>query len=315
MTSARSASGSGRRGAGVGAGVAVGVGAHKATAVSRAVPVGASSSSSASPSSLSAFWGAAGAVKRQAAAYDNPSLSSGAAMMFEKRRAHTATTVAGAGAVGGVNADAAPTSSSTTDDALKDVQERLGLTLSEEPTVPPPHPAVIVISGPSGVGKDAVIRRLRELRPELHMVVTATSRGKRPGEVHGVDYFFVSTREFEDMIDQGELIEHAVVYGEYKGIPKQQAGRGWEDKHPRRAELALKKWLCSSRRIFFSFGFSPPRQLAYLTCRRERRAVGFLRRGAGEAGHEHGRGAAIGRAGCRHRARAHPQRHLCLSDG
>lgn len=247
MTSARSASGSGRRGAGVGAGVAVGVGAHKATAVSRAVPVGASSSSSASPSSLSAFWGAAGAVKRQAAAYDNPSLSSGAAMMFEKRRAHTATTVAGAGPT----PTPTPTSSSTTDDALKDVQERLGLTLSEEPTVPPPHPAVIVISGPSGVGKDAVIRRLQELRPELHMVVTATSRGKRPGEVHGVDYFFVSTREFEDMIDQGELIEHAVVYGEYKGIPKQQAGRGWEDKHPRRAELALKKWLCSSRRIFF----------------------------------------------------------------
>jgi len=117
-----------------------------------------------------------------------------------------------------VDADAA---SSSVEEALEEVQQRLGFVLSEEPTVPPPHPAVIVISGPSGVGKDAVIRRLQELR-ELHMVVTATSRGMRPGEVDGVDYFFVSTPEFEDMIDQGELIEHAVVYGEYKGIPKQQ---------------------------------------------------------------------------------------------
>lgn len=110
----------------------------------------------------------------------------------------------------------------TTEEALKEVQERLGVTLSEEATVPSPHPTVIVISGPSGVGKDAVIRRLQELRPELHMVVTATSRAMRPREVDGVDYFFVTTKEFEDMIEQGELIEHAVVYGEYKGIPKQQ---------------------------------------------------------------------------------------------
>jgi guanylate kinase len=137
-------------------------------------------------------------------------------MMLSRNDAHT-TTAARAGAT-----DAASTASSSTDDALRDVQERLGVTLSEEPTVPPPHPAVIVISGPSGVGKDAVIRRLQELRPELHMVVTATSRGMRPREVDGVDYFFVSTAEFEEMIEQGELIEHAVVYGEYKGIPKQQ---------------------------------------------------------------------------------------------
>ena len=57
---------------------------------------------------------------------------------------------------------------------------------------PPPAPSVFVISGPSGVGKDAVIKRLQELRPELHMVVTATSRAMREGEVHGVDYFFVT---------------------------------------------------------------------------------------------------------------------------
>jgi|EP00982_Pelagococcus_subviridis_P010235 hypothetical protein len=118
------------------------------------------------------------------------------------------------------------TSSAAAEDALRLVQDRLGVTLSEEPTVPPPHPAVVVVSGPSGVGKDAVVRRLRALRPELHFVVTATSRAPRPGEEDGVDYFFVSTEEFEKMIADGELIEHAVVYGQYKGIPKKQVRGG-----------------------------------------------------------------------------------------
>uniref|UniRef100_A0A6U9QFU4 guanylate kinase n=1 Tax=Picocystis salinarum TaxID=88271 RepID=A0A6U9QFU4_9CHLO len=81
---------------------------------------------------------------------------------------------------------------------------------------------VVVVSGPSGVGKDTVLRRLQEKRPDLLFVVTATSRAKRPGEVEGVDYFFVSKDEFERMIQDQELIEHAVVYGEYKGIPKKQ---------------------------------------------------------------------------------------------
>jgi guanylate kinase len=58
------------------------------------------------------------------------------------------------------------------------------------------------------------------------MVVTATSRAERAGEVHGKDYFFVSKEEFQDMIDRDELLEHAVVYGEFKGIPKQQV-RPW----------------------------------------------------------------------------------------
>lgn len=86
----------------------------------------------------------------------------------------------------------------------------------------PPSPIVMVISGPSGVGKDAVIRRLQEVRPDLHFVVTATSRSMRPGEQHGVDYFFVSKEEFEEWIAKGKLLEHALVYGEYKGIPRQQ---------------------------------------------------------------------------------------------
>lgn len=88
--------------------------------------------------------------------------------------------------------------------------------------MPNPNPLVIVISGPSGVGKDAVIKRLREVRESIHFVVTATSRAMRPGEIDGKDYFFVSKEEFLKMIEQDELLEYALVYGDYKGIPKQQ---------------------------------------------------------------------------------------------
>lgn len=83
-------------------------------------------------------------------------------------------------------------------------------------------PLLIVISGPSGVGKDALLKRLQEMGAPFHFVVTATTRPMREGEVHGQDYFFVSTSEFAEMIEAGELLEYAVVYGDYKGIPKQQ---------------------------------------------------------------------------------------------
>lgn len=84
------------------------------------------------------------------------------------------------------------------------------------------QPLLIVISGPAGVGKDSVVQRLKKRGCPFHFVVTATDRDSRPGETHGVDYFFLSTEEFECMIEQDELLEHAVVYDQYKGIPKQQ---------------------------------------------------------------------------------------------
>jgi len=104
---------------------------------------------------------------------------------------------------------------------LQALEAKLGR-FSHEPQAPPTQPVVLVISGPSGVGKDAVINELGKRRDDLSFVVTATTRAKRDGEEHGRDYFFISTEEFEQMIEEGELLEHAVVYGEYKGIPKQQ---------------------------------------------------------------------------------------------
>ncbi|GIV76067.1 guanylate kinase [Litorilinea aerophila] len=83
-----------------------------------------------------------------------------------------------------------------------------------------PRPVLVVLSGPSGVGKDATLNLMKQYYPSFHFVVTATTRPIRPGEVHGRDYYFVSMSEFAEMIEQGELLEYAVVYGEYKGIPK-----------------------------------------------------------------------------------------------
>ena len=66
------------------------------------------------------------------------------------------------------------------------------------------------------------MQRMKERGLPFHFVVTATTRPQRNNEVHGRDYWFVSKEEFARMINEDELIEYAVVYGDYKGIPKQQ---------------------------------------------------------------------------------------------
>ena len=70
------------------------------------------------------------------------------------------------------------------------------------------------------MGKDSVLNRMRELNFPFHFVVTATSRAIRPGEVDGFDYHFVSIERFEAMLQHEEFLEWAMVYGQYKGIPK-----------------------------------------------------------------------------------------------
>lgn len=85
------------------------------------------------------------------------------------------------------------------------------------------YPTMVVISGPSGVGKDTVARKIIDSRPdEFYFVVTAATREPRDSEVEGVDYIFVSNDEFARMINEDELLEYAIVYRQYKGIPKQQ---------------------------------------------------------------------------------------------
>ena len=83
-----------------------------------------------------------------------------------------------------------------------------------------PRPVLVVLSGPSGVGKDSVIQGLKESGYPFYFVVTATTRPMRPNEVDGIDYHFVSVGDFAEMIENNELLEYAVVYGDYKGIPK-----------------------------------------------------------------------------------------------
>ncbi len=85
-----------------------------------------------------------------------------------------------------------------------------------------PEPLLIVISGPSGVGKDTVLFEMKARGLPFHFVVTATTRPPREGEVHGVDYYFFPKGEFADMIEKDELLEYAFVYNDYKGIPKFQ---------------------------------------------------------------------------------------------
>ena len=96
------------------------------------------------------------------------------------------------------------------------------MTLDPEFSILKPQPLLIVISGPSGVGKDTVVQHMKRRGLPFHFVVTANTRPIREHEEHGVDYFFVSKEEFARMIEENELIEYAVVYGDYKGIPKQQ---------------------------------------------------------------------------------------------
>jgi guanylate kinase len=91
---------------------------------------------------------------------------------------------------------------------------------------------LIVVSGPAGVGKDAALKRLRRHMPDLHFIVTATTRPKRRNEVEGHDYFFVSNELFEDMIARGELLEHAIVHNKYHyGVPKDEVRKALAKGH------------------------------------------------------------------------------------
>lgn len=81
---------------------------------------------------------------------------------------------------------------------------------------------LILISGPSGTGKGTVCNLLRQKHPEISYSISATTRQPRPGEQDGVNYYFYTKEKFREMIDQGQLLEWAEVYGNFYGTPKQK---------------------------------------------------------------------------------------------
>ena len=86
----------------------------------------------------------------------------------------------------------------------------------------PPAPLLVVLSGPSGAGKDAVLDEMARRGHRFHRVVTCTTRAPRGNEREGIDYFFVSDAAFDKLVADDGLLEHAVVYGKGYGVPRQQ---------------------------------------------------------------------------------------------
>ena len=84
---------------------------------------------------------------------------------------------------------------------------------------------LIVISGPSGVGKGTVVKALMEREPQVRLSVSATTRPMRPNEVDGVHYYFISREKFEEMIAQDLFLEHAQYVGNHYGTPEEAVNR------------------------------------------------------------------------------------------
>jgi guanylate kinase len=88
---------------------------------------------------------------------------------------------------------------------------------------------LLILSGPSGAGKDALLTRMKELGVPFHYVVTSTTRPPRTGENDGVEYTFVSESGFQDMLQRGDLIESAKVYGYWYGVPKHEVKQALDE--------------------------------------------------------------------------------------
>ncbi|MGM7665836.1 guanylate kinase [Microbacterium sp. A93] len=107
------------------------------------------------------------------------------------------------------------------------VRQRVSLTQWLDSRFPEQGPRsgrsrLLVLAGPTAVGKGTVAAHIREHNPEIHLSVSATTRTARPGEIDGVHYFFVDDTEFDRLIDEGALLEHAVVHNRSRyGTPRQ----------------------------------------------------------------------------------------------
>ncbi len=105
---------------------------------------------------------------------------------------------------------------------------------------------MLVLSSPSGAGKSTLSRRLLESDTKIAMSVSATTRPKRAGEIEGDDYFFVTAKQFEDMVREGAFLEHATVFGNRYGTPK----------------AAVEKMLAQGRDVLFDIDWQGAQQLA-----------------------------------------------------
>ncbi|MBW1604596.1 guanylate kinase [Streptomyces sp. JJ66] len=107
------------------------------------------------------------------------------------------------------------------------------------PEPPDRQPRLTVLSGPSGVGKSTVVAHLRKAHPEVWLSVSATTRRPRPGERHGVHYFFVDDEEFDKLVANGELLEWAEFAGNRYGTPRRAVLEKLEAGEPVLLEIDL----------------------------------------------------------------------------
>jgi guanylate kinase len=92
---------------------------------------------------------------------------------------------------------------------------------------------IIIFSGPSGVGKTRIVERVIKKNPKISRVITATTRNQRSREVDGLDYIFLSEKEFKQKIANNEFLEYALVHGDYKGVLKTEIEKVIaKDKYP-----------------------------------------------------------------------------------
>ena len=109
----------------------------------------------------------------------------------------------------------------------------------ETPAPPVATSRLTVLSGPSGVGKSTVVAHMRKAHPEVWLSVSATTRRPRPGERHGVQYFFVDDEEFDKLVANGELLEWAEFAGNRYGTPRQAVLEHLERGEPVLLEIDL----------------------------------------------------------------------------